>query len=148
MSDPLIAKSTITIDAPAPVVWGLITNPDAIQKFMLGMQAVSDWKAGSELRWIGRHGERPNDNARGAIEKIDPNRQLSYSFFYPGYGYPDEPQYYNRIIYELAAVNDQTALAVEQGDFSVFKDGETMRKHSQEFWDLVLKNLKELAEQQ
>jgi uncharacterized protein YndB with AHSA1/START domain len=148
MSDPLIAKSTITIDAPVPVVWGLITNPDAIQKFMLGMQAVTNWKAGSELRWIGRHGERPNDNARGVIEKVDPDRQLCYSFFYPGYGYPDEPQYYNRIIYELVAADGQTTIAVQQADFSVFKDGETMRKHSQEFWDLVLKNLKELAEQQ
>ena len=147
MSNPLIAKSAITINAPINLVWDLITNSDQIRKFMLGMEAVSDWKVGGELRWIGRHEERPNDNARGIIKKMDPGRQLSYTFFYPGYGYPDEPQNYNLVIYDLEVVHDRTTISVQQGDFSIFKDGETMRGHSQQFWEHVLKNLKGLAEQ-
>jgi uncharacterized protein YndB with AHSA1/START domain len=147
MENKLIAKSTITIHAPVTNVWKTITNPATVQKIMLGMQPLSDWKEGSELRWIGRHEEKKDDNARGTILSMIKNKELKFTFFYPGYGYPDAPQYYNNVVFHLAEKGNTTIVEVEQGDFSVFKEGETFLGHSQTFWDASVKILKDIAEE-
>jgi len=146
MENKLIAKSYVTINAPVTKVWETITNSVTLQKIMLGMQPISDWKEGSELRWIGRHDEKKDDNARGIILAIIKNKKLKFTFYYPGYGYPDEAKYYNSVIFNLTAKGDTTLVEVEQGDFSVFKEGETFMGHSQTFWDGSVRILKELSE--
>lgn len=148
MDKTLTTKSSITIDAPATLVWSAIIDPSTIRNFMMGMQAVSSWKVGEELRWLGRHEEKPEDNAKGTIIKMEPGKQLSYTFYYPGYGYADQPEFYNLVNYDLEAIGDKTRITVQQGDFSVFEQGETFVQHSQQFWDQVLINLKELLEKQ
>jgi uncharacterized protein YndB with AHSA1/START domain len=144
----LIAETSISVDATPARVWNVLITPETIQKVMLGMQPKSDWKVGSELRWIGRHEEKPNDNARGIIQVMDANKKLQFTFYYPGYGYPDQAEYHNTVVFNLSESNSQTSVDVEQGDFSVFKEGETFRSHSQTFWESSLKILKELAEGQ
>lgn len=146
--NPLIAETSIKIDAAPARVWKVLTTPETIQKVMLGMQPQSDWKVGSELRWIGRHEEKPNDNARGIIQVMDENKKLQFTFYYPGYDYTDQSEYHNTVVFNLSESNSQTTVGVEQGDFSVFKEGETFRSHSQTFWESSLKILKELAEEQ
>lgn len=146
MENKLIAKSTIKLNAPASKVWAALTTPETIQKVMLGMQPQSAWKVGSELRWIGRHKEKPNDNARGIIQVMDANKKLQFTFYYPGYGYPDQSEYYNTVSFNLSESNNETNVDVEQGDFSVFKEGETFKGHSNTFWESSLKVLKELVE--
>jgi len=146
MDKILTTKSSITINAPVGAVWNAIIDPVTIKNFMMGMQAISSWKVGDELRWIGRHEEKPEDNAKGTIINMEPGKQLTYTFYYPGYGYPDQPEFYNTINYDLEAIGDKTVLTVQQGDFSVFEKGETFVQHSQMFWDQVLINLKEVLE--
>lgn len=146
MNQQLTAKSSIIIHAPSTVVWETLTNASDIGHYMMGMQPLTDWKTGSELRWIGRHSERPEDHAKGVIRESKPGHRLSYSFYYPGYGYPDQPEYYNIITFEMANGQGQTELTVEQGDFAAFTEGATFRDHSQQFWDLVLTNMKKLVE--
>jgi len=146
MDKILTTKSSITINAPVGAVWKAIIDPVIIKNFMMGMQAISSWKVGDELRWIGRHEEKPEDNAKGTIINMEPGKQLTYTFYYPGYGYPDQPEFYNKINYDLEAIGDNTVLTVQQGDFSVFEKGETFVQHSQMFWDQVLINLKEVLE--
>lgn len=148
MGNNLTAKGSIAINVPAGKVWTIITDPAALQKIMLGMQPASDWKVGSELRWIGRHEEKPGDNAKGTIQIMDPGKTFQFTFYYPGYNYPDQPEYYNTVSMNLSEVNNQTRVDVEQGDFSVFKQGEVFRDHSQGFWEAALKILKDLAEAQ
>jgi uncharacterized protein YndB with AHSA1/START domain len=146
MEKKLIAKSNITINASASKVWETITDPVSLQKIMLGMQPISDWKEGTELRWKGRHEEKKDDNARGKILSMIRDQELKFTFFYPGYGYPDEPKYYNTVVFNLTANGDATIVEVEQGDFSLFKEGETFMGHSQTFWDASVKILKEMAD--
>jgi len=148
MKDSLIAKGMIRVNASATQVWAAITNPETLRQIMLGMQPKSDWKAGSELRWIGRHEEKPNDNARGTIQVMSPNKTFSFTFFYPGYGYPDIAENYNTVTFTLSEANNTTIVEVVQGDFSVFKEGEAFRNHSQIFWDAALAKLKEVIEAQ
>jgi len=146
MDKILTTKSSITINAPVVAVWNAIIDPMIIKNFMMGMQAISSWKVGDELRWIGRHEEKPEDNAKGTIINMEPGKQLTYTFYYPGYGYPDQPEFYNTINYDLEAIGDKAVITVQQGDFSVFEKGETFVQHSQMFWDQVLINLKEVLE--
>jgi uncharacterized protein YndB with AHSA1/START domain len=142
-----IAKSSIQINASARKVWETIVNPATLQKVMLGMQPKSDWKVGSELRWIGRHEEKPDDNAKGVIQIMEPYKKFQFTFYYPGYGYPDLPQNYNTVTFSLLENNGATDVTAEQGDFSVFKEGEVFLQHSQSFWESALKILKEVSEE-
>lgn len=146
MKQTLTAKSTVLINAPASKVWETVTNPIAIKEFMMGMEAISTWKEGEELRWKGRHEEKPEDNAKGEIITIKPYTKLVYTFYYPGYGYPDEPTYYNQVVYTLKPTGLNTTVSVKQGDFSVFKEGEIFLGHTQSFWDGAIQKLKELVE--
>lgn len=146
MENQLIAKSTVTINAPVNEVWKALVTPELIQQYMMGMWPKSEWKTGSELRWKGRHEEKPDDSARGIITDMVNNEQLAYTFYYPGYGYPDEPVYYNRVEYKIESAGLNTSLSVEQGDFSVFKEGEVFLEHTQNFWNEAVQKLKEVVE--
>ena len=79
------------------------------------------------------------------LEKLE-NKELKFTFFYAGYGYPDEPKYYNTVVFHLTAKGNETLVETEQGDFSVFKEGETFITHTRTFWNDAVKILKELAE--
>ena len=147
MKEKLIAKGSVHINATPDKVWSVITSPETLQKVMLGMQPKSDWKVGSELRWIGRHEEKPDDNAKGTIQLMEPGRKLQFTFYYPGYGYPDEQEFYNTVVFNLSEDKSQTTVEAQQGDFSVFKDGATYMEHSQRFWESALQVLKQLAEE-
>jgi uncharacterized protein YndB with AHSA1/START domain len=146
MNNPLIARGIIRLNAPASKVWSVITDPESLQQIMLGMSPKSDWRVGSELRWIGRHEEKPDDNAKGKILEMKPGKSFKFSFYYPGYGYPDVAENYNTVAFTLTEANNITTVEAIQGDFSVFKEGEVFKNHSQTFWDAALKKLKEVVE--
>lgn len=146
MKDKLIASKTVEIAAPVENIWSTLLNPSSLQKVMMGMQPVSDWKVGSTLRWIGRHGGEANDTAKGIIEVLDINKTLQFTFYFPGYGYPDQPEFYNIVSITLTKTKNGTTVQAEQGDFSVFKDGEQYKQHAQTFWEGALNTLKELSE--
>jgi uncharacterized protein YndB with AHSA1/START domain len=147
MTKKLIAQSTITIQAPVQQVWSALINPNTIKRYMHGMEAVSDWKTGSTLIWIGKPGEKDEEHAKGTITKIEAEKTLHYTFFFPGYGLPDEDANYNRVEYVITPVSaTETKLSVSQGDFAVFPNGETYRNHSQSFWENALAILKSLLE--
>ncbi len=47
----LIARASITINAPIDKVWDALINPSKIKQYMFGTNAVSDWKEGSSIVW-------------------------------------------------------------------------------------------------
>jgi uncharacterized protein YndB with AHSA1/START domain len=147
MKNELRAQSTIIIEAPVHEVWAALINPVTIKKYMHGMEAISEWKAGSTLVWIGKPDEKEEEHAKGTIIKIETEKTLQYTFFFPGYGLPDEDNYYNRVEYTVTQASPtETKLSVSQGDFSVFPNGETYLNHSQSFWTTALSTLKSLLE--
>jgi uncharacterized protein YndB with AHSA1/START domain len=69
---------TIDIDAPRDRVWAVLwddkTYPDWTSAFSEGSRAVSDWKEGSQIRFLG-----PGDNGMLAIiEKKVPNERMTF----------------------------------------------------------------------
>lgn len=49
MNNNLIARASITINAPAEKVWSALVNPEAIKQFMFGTNVATDWRAGSTI---------------------------------------------------------------------------------------------------
>jgi hypothetical protein len=49
MNKTLIAKATVTIDAPTSKVWEAITNPESIKQYLFGAEVIRDWRAGSPM---------------------------------------------------------------------------------------------------
>lgn len=49
----LIAKASITINAPVAKVWEALVSPAMIKQYMFGTNVVTDWKEGSPIVWRG-----------------------------------------------------------------------------------------------
>lgn len=141
MSANLIAKASTTISAPASAVWDALTNPSLIKQYFFGTDAVSDWKEGSSLEFKGEwNGKQYID--KGVILKSEPAKLFQYTYLSSFSGLPDVPENYANITYELFEENGETTLNVKQENVA----NEDARKHSEENWELVLKNLKNLLE--
>jgi uncharacterized protein YndB with AHSA1/START domain len=141
MSANLIAKASTTISAPASAVWDALTNPSLIKQYFFGTDAVSDWKEGSALEFKGEwNGKQYTD--KGVILKSEPAKLFQYTYLSSFSGLPDVPENYANITYELFEDNGETTLNVKQENVA----NEDARKHSEENWELVLKNLKNLLE--
>ena len=141
MSANLIAKASTTISAPASAVWDALTNPSLIKQYFFGTDAVSDWKEGSPLEFKGEwNGKQYTD--KGVILKSEPAKLFQYTYLSSFSGLPDVPENYANITYELFEDNGETTLNVKQENVA----NEDARKHSEENWELVLKNLKNLLE--
>lgn len=53
MGMSMIARASISINAPDGRVWDALVNPDAIRQYMFGASAISDWREGSSIVWKG-----------------------------------------------------------------------------------------------
>jgi uncharacterized protein YndB with AHSA1/START domain len=95
MDERLIARASITIDAPMANVWEALINPAAIKQYMFGTNAVSDWKEGSPIVWKGEWQNKAYED-RGTILMIEKQRLLQYNHFSPLTGKPDVPENYHR----------------------------------------------------
>jgi uncharacterized protein YndB with AHSA1/START domain len=71
----LVAKASISIDAPIDKVWNALTNPEVIKQYMFGTNVVSDWREGSPIVWKGKwQGTTYED--KGVILKLKPERLI------------------------------------------------------------------------
>ncbi len=149
MPNELIVKNSITINAPPPVVWDLLTNPKQTKKYMFGCEALSNWQPGSPLRWQGVWEGKEMVFVKGSIVQIEPGHFLAYTTFDPNSTLPDVPENYVTVTYILTEVEGQTQLLVTQGDFATVADGErryTEASNNGEGWNPILVEIKKLAE--
>lgn len=141
MAANFIAKVTTTISAPMGRVWNALTTPEIIQQYFFGTNAVSDWKEGSELLFKGEWDGKAYVD-KGVILKSEPEKLFQYTYLSSFSNLPDVPENYSNITYELDEEEGETTLTVKQENVA----NEEARKHSEENWASVLKNLKQLLE--
>ena len=148
MSNPLIVKNSITINAPATKVWDALVNPEQTKKYMFGCETVSDWKPGSELLWRANYEGKEMVFVKGKIVEIDPGKFLSYTTIDPNSGIADVPENYLTVTYDLKEENEQTILTTTQGDYSKVGDGEKRYKETVDGggWEPILIEIKKLVE--
>ena len=148
MSQPLIVKNSIAINAPASKVWDALVNPAQTKKYMFGCETVSDWKPGSELLWKGNYEGKDMVFVKGEIVEIEPEKFLSYTTIDPNSDIADVPENYLTVTYELKEENGQTILTTTQGDYSTVGDGEKRYKETVDGggWEPILVEIKKLVE--
>ena len=139
----LIAKASISINAPVGKVWDALTKPEVIKQYMFGTNVISDWKQGSPIVWKGEwQGKKYED--KGIILKLEPNRILQYTHFSPLSGQQDQdmPENYHTVTIELSAEGAQTHISLSQDN----NPTEQARGHSENNWVMMLASLKKLLE--
>ena len=75
MERNLIAKASVTINAPSERVWDALVNPEAIKQYMFGTGVVTDWREGSPIIWQGEWQGRAYED-EGVILQFKPGRRL------------------------------------------------------------------------
>ncbi|MHA4812472.1 SRPBCC domain-containing protein [Flavitalea flava] len=150
MSEPMIVKSTIDINAPAEKVWNALVNPEETKKYMFGCEAISDWKVGSPLLWRADYEGKEMVFVKGTIVDIRPGIYLAYTTIDPNSTtVTDIPENYVTVTYTLTSKGKQTVLDITQGDFATVADGEKRYKETYndgDGWGPVLREIKKLVE--
>lgn len=149
MDKPKIVKSEITMDATPAKVWDALVNPAKTKIYMFGCETVSDWKIGSELLWQGEHEGKPMVFVKGKILKMEPEKLLKYTVIDPFASYPDIPENYLNVAYQLQEQGQQTILTVVQDGFETAAEGEKRYKdvyNNGEGWNPILTEIKKLVE--
>jgi uncharacterized protein YndB with AHSA1/START domain len=149
MTEQLVVKNTIIINASALKIWTVLTDPGQTKKYMFGCETISDWKAGSPLLWKGIYQGKDMVFVKGNIVRIKPGEFLSYTTFDPNSSIADIPENYLTVSYTLSEQNGKTVFTVTQGDYLKVADGERRYKEAYnngEGWNPILAEIKKLAE--
>jgi len=141
VSHDLIARASLTVDAPRAKVWDALVNPKAIKQYMFGATVVSDWREGSPIVWKGEWQGKAYED-KGTILEVEPGRTLRYSHFSPLSGLPDEPGNYHAVTIELSDEGNQTRVALAQDN----NPTDEARVHSEKNWGMMLAALKKFLE--
>ena len=141
MKNQFKGEASLIIDAPREVVWDALTNPSQIKKYFFGTEAVSDWKKGSPLYFRGEwEGKQYED--KGTILETKQNELFKYTYWSSMSGIEDLPENYVTVTYELTEILGKTKVTIKQENIP----SDEMRKHSEENWNKVLADLKNLLE--
>jgi len=138
----IIARAETIIDASVETVWQALITPSIVKQYMFGADVISDFKEGSDIRWVGEwKGMRYED--RGNILSIEENQRLQYSHFSPMSGKPDVPENYHRVTITLTGRGGMTGILLEQDNNAT----EEAKTHAEENWKGMLERMKGLLEE-
>lgn len=141
MSNKLIAKTSISINAPKDKVWDALTNPAAIKAYLFGTDVHTDWKKGSPITYTGVW-EGKNYEDKGTIIDIRPGEYYHSTYYSPLSGKEDKPENYNNVIWELKQDGDSTIASVSQDNV----ENEAGVEKAKQNWDYVLQGMKQWVE--
>ena len=149
MSQSLILKNSIKINASLSKVWDVLTRSDYTKKYMFGCEIISDWKIGSEFSWKGVFDGKEIIAVKGDLVGMEKEKFLAYTTFDPNMGIPDVPENYTTVTYSIVPDNGQTLVTVTQGDFAHVAESEKRWKdvnNNGEGWMPMLVEIKKVAE--
>jgi uncharacterized protein YndB with AHSA1/START domain len=137
----LIAKASITIDAPSAKVWEALINPELIKQYLFGTEAKSDWQAGSSITYTGSWQGKTYED-KGMVLRVEPEKLLETTYWSSMSGEADSPENYKKVTYQLTTDNDQTTLTISNNHNKTEQD----MIESQNNWTTVLEGIKKLLE--
>ncbi|TGD56716.1 SRPBCC family protein [Flavobacterium humi] len=135
--------STLHIKASAENVWEALTKPEWVRQWQYGSDLITDWKAGSEIRFRNQWEDKIFEQW-GRIIEVQPYSLLRYSLFFPRPGLEDKPENYFTMSYVLTEENKGTLLEIIKEDHRP----EAVQEEPQGEENPVLKGLKDLIESQ
>ena len=146
MKENLVIENEILIKASSDVIWDILINPDKTKEYMYGCEVKCDWNPGDSILWIGSTDDITY--VKGNLIELDPKKRMVYTVIDPSGDYPDIPENYLSVSYDLIPEGDAIRFRISQGDYSKVADGEKRYKDSAEAggWQSVLEKIKEMAE--
>jgi len=107
--------SAITINASAQKVFDALTQPALVQLWQFGRVLITDWKAGSAIKfkteWDGKVSEQ-----WGTVLEMRANELIKYNLFTPAPGLEDRIENYCVTSYVLTKDNGETRVEIIQED--------------------------------
>lgn len=143
MSENLIVKASVNINAPSEKVWNALVTPEAIKQYMFGATVVSDWREGSPIIWKGEWQGKSYED-KGTILQLKLGQVIQYNHFSPLSGLPDEPENYHVVTVKLTSKGNRTYVALTQDNNTT----EEERDHSERNWEMILAGLKKFVEKE
>ncbi|MFQ3916674.1 SRPBCC family protein [Leptospira kirschneri] len=141
MSENLILRKKISIQASISKVWNGLINPEVIKLYLFGTQTISDWKVGSSIVFTGEwNGKKYKDH--GTILKLEKESLFQYNYWSNFSGVPNVPENYSILTFELNPEGNFTSLSLTQENFP----NPAAYEHSDVGWDQALNILKEVLE--
>lgn len=142
MKSNMVTKVKTTINAPISQVWDALTKPEIIKQYFFGTDTISDWRAGSLIKFKGEwDGKKYED--KGTILEMNYQQLIKYNYWSSISGIEDKTENYIIVTYQLSGEDDNVILTVTQENIP----DEKMKAHSEENWKKVLNDLKNLLEQ-
>ena len=141
MNKTLIAKATITINAPASKVWDALTRPHLIKQYLFGTEVTTDWQVGSPITYEGIWQGKSYED-KGKVLEFEPGKILVSTYWSSLSGLPDIPENYKTVRYELSTAGDITSLTITQDN----NNSQDEVNHSEQNWKMVLDGIKKLIE--
>ena len=142
MKKDFIAMQSISIHASPDAVWDALINPATIKKYLFGTEAISDWKAGSQIIYRGIWEGKTYED-KGTILKIIPGKLLESSYWSGISGLEDIPENYKKVAYKIKPEENGVELTVTQDNNA----DEEEKTHSEQNWKMVLEGLKKILEE-
>ena len=142
MKSNMVTKVKTTINAPISKVWDALTKPEIIKQYFFGTDTITDWRAGSLIKFKGEwDGKKYED--KGTILEMNYQQLIKYNYWSSISGIEDKTENYIIVTYQLSGEDDNVILTVTQENIP----DEKMKAHSEENWKKVLNDLKNLLEQ-
>ncbi len=135
---------TITVNTPTSIVWGAITNPEAIKQWLWDqqVQVISGWAIGSPFIIKGKFHEMDFET-KGTILKLEPEKVFKYSYWTPISEIADVPENYQVIEFILMPDGNKTVLTLNITNLI----NEVIYGHVNFYWNTTLEILKRELEQ-
>jgi uncharacterized protein YndB with AHSA1/START domain len=140
-ANDLSTWSSVSIDTSIDEVWEAITTPETIRQWFFGVETESDWREGSALVHRGEYQGKPYED-KGEIVAIEPPRLLVHTHWSDVSGTPDRAESYQEVRWALTPSDGSTILTVSETNLP----SDEAKTISQQSWETVLGNLKELLE--
>jgi uncharacterized protein YndB with AHSA1/START domain len=130
------------INAQPSKVWGVLTKPELIKRYMWGPDIVTDWKPGSPITWTGLLAGKPYEN-KGTVLNFSPEELLEYTYWSSISELEDIPENYAKITCRLSKEDGGTRLTIimQDEDLPV-----ATRKHLEWGWKMISLSLKRFVE--
>jgi uncharacterized protein YndB with AHSA1/START domain len=141
MSQTLIAKATVTINAPADRVWEALTDPKLIKQYFFGADVLTDWKEGSPILYQGTYQGKAYQD-KGNVLKVEPEKLLITTHWSPLSGTPDSPENYHQVRYDIVSEKGGSQVTISQ-DNNASKEEQEQNANN---WKMVLDGMKKLLE--
>ncbi len=139
-------QTSVTIDAPASVVWRVLTDTALMKEWMaepeMELEIQTDWRVGGPMLISGTHQVRfVND---GIVSRYERERLLSWSHRSSLSNLPDEPSSYTELAFALSPAGAGTSLVFTARNFPT----ESIYRHLALYWRATMNVIKRVAERQ